>query len=189
VQGLSADRVRFTTIPVTGTPTMTDDAGNRISVVAVDPAAVQAFAEQVVAPPSATPPASTAAPTTAAPAPAAVVPGDVTVQVVNGTGRGGLAASGTAALRAAGFRTEVPVNGPASPVTVVRYPAGLEAQATAVAAHLPGAVLRIGSGAPVVTVVLGSDGVRVAATAPAAAPTASAAPSSPRQFTTSSCID
>ena len=63
-QGLTADQVRYATIPVTGTPTIRDAAGRDVSIVAVDTAAMPGFIASVVA---GTPAPAPAAPTTAAP--------------------------------------------------------------------------------------------------------------------------
>jgi LCP family protein required for cell wall assembly len=192
VQGLSPDKVHFTTIPVAGTPTITDAAGNRVAVVKIDSAAVPSFIAQVVGQPDSYTKAEAAAPDT------------VTVQVVNGTGRPGLAASSSAALEKLGFHVVAPSNGTTQTATTITYPAGQEAQAKAVAAHVPGATVSASTSVRRVTLTLGSDGRTVASSSGATPPssagapsrsteaqsTASPATSSPAQgFSSSSCIN
>src|SRR6476646_5898156 len=46
VRGLSPDKIHFATIPVAGTPTITDAGGNRVAVVQIDAAAVPTFINQ-----------------------------------------------------------------------------------------------------------------------------------------------
>jgi anionic cell wall polymer biosynthesis LytR-Cps2A-Psr (LCP) family protein len=74
---LGAGDVRFTTIPVLGTPTITDGDGNPVSVVEVDTTALPAFIAGIVGEPS----AYSSAP--------AATPSSVRVSVVNGTGTTG----------------------------------------------------------------------------------------------------
>jgi LCP family protein required for cell wall assembly len=185
-QSLSADKVTYTTIPITGTPTITDAHGDAVSVVSVDLAALPGFIDRVLgtAGASSPPPGNPAA--TAA-------PGSVTVEVVNGTGRTGLGASTTTALQGLGFHTLQPANGPATRATTITYPAGQQASAEAVVAHVPGATLRE---APTtrgdVVLTLGTDGaaVQTSPTAPSSpAPSANPAPSSAQAFPTGSCIN
>jgi hypothetical protein len=156
VQGLSPDKVHFTTIPVTGTPTITDAAGNTVDIVAVDFAAMPSFIAQVLGRPDPYTQATAAAPNT------------VTVQVINGTGRPGLAATNAAALTQLGFHVDTPANGPSQTATTITYPAGDEAQAKAVAAHVPGATVAASTTARQVTLTLGGDGSQVGMPAPAA---------------------
>lgn len=183
VQGVSPDKVTFATIPITGTPTITDDNGNRVSVVEVDNAAMPAFIARVTGKVSAYDKAT------------AADPGSVDVRVVNGSGTPGLAAASTTKLSALGFKVGTPANGPRQADTTISYPAGMEAQAKAVAAHVPGATLAVSSSGSQVTVTLGTDGHRVTSgdTAPpassgsAAAPATTAAPA--QSFTRTSCIN
>jgi LCP family protein required for cell wall assembly len=81
-----------------------------------------------------------------APAPAAggvtVAPRDVTVDVLNGTGTSGLAATVAAALRQQGFAGGTVGNAPAAVAqTTVRYGPQAQDKARTVAAAVPGAVL------------------------------------------------
>ncbi|MFM9372806.1 LCP family protein [Streptomyces sp. Da 82-17] len=63
----------------------------------------------------------------------------VTVQVLNGTGRAGLAGEVAAELRAAGYTVAATGNAPeTAPRTRVTYPANLRPQAEALASRLPG---------------------------------------------------
>jgi hypothetical protein len=164
-QGLSADKVHFTTIPVAGTPTITDAAGTRVAVVEIDNAAVPSFIAQVLGQPDSYTQAKAAAPDT------------VTVQVINGTGRPGLAASSSAALTKLGFHVDAPSNGPTQAATTITYPAGKEAQAKAVAAHVPGATVTASAAVRRVTLTLGSQGGTVGSSSPAATPSEKNTPS------------
>jgi hypothetical protein len=63
---IASGEVRFTTIPILGTPTIQDTAGNDVSIVAVDTAALPGFIARVTAAPQAAAP-SAAQPTSAPP--------------------------------------------------------------------------------------------------------------------------
>jgi LCP family protein required for cell wall assembly len=63
---IASGEVRFTTIPILGTPTIQDTAGNDVSIVAVDTAALPGFIARVTAAPPAAAP-SAAQPTSAPP--------------------------------------------------------------------------------------------------------------------------
>ena len=72
-----------------------------------------------------------------------VPPQQVTVDVLNGTGTTGLAATAAAALKNAGFAVGTVGNAPAAvPQTVVRYGPAAEAGARTVAVAVPGSVLQ-----------------------------------------------
>jgi LCP family protein required for cell wall assembly len=185
MQGVSPDKVTFATIPITGTPTITDDNGNRVSVVEINFAAVPAFIGHLTGQVSAYEKAT------------AADPGSVKVRVINGSGRPGLAAANTATLSRLGFTVGTPANGTRQADTTITYPSGMESQAKAVAAHVPGAAVSVSPSVTQVTVTLGTDGHRVtagagaaASTAPAggaAAPATTAAPA--QSFTGTSCIN
>ncbi|WP_369275378.1 LCP family protein [Streptomyces sp. R11] len=84
----------------------------------------------------------------------------VRVQVLNGTGVSGLAGTVAEKLRAAGLTVAGTGNAPQnSGTTKVTYPAGLEKQAKALAARLPGvrATPDSAAGAGAVTLVVGKD--------------------------------
>jgi hypothetical protein len=188
---LAAGDVRFTTIPVLGTPTVTDADGNAVSVVEVDKAALPAFIAGIVGESS----AYDSAP--------AATPSSVTVSVVNGTGTPGLAAAQARALESLDFSATVDTTPVSTTLTTVTYPAGKEAAAKAVAAAVPGAAVAEDDSVQQVTLTLGTDGVVVPTTsssAPsssAAAPSSTAAassggaagPSAPRSYTSSTCIN
>jgi LCP family protein required for cell wall assembly len=104
-------------------------------------------------------PAEEAAPATEAPKP--VTPGEVTVEVYNGSGTSGLAATAATALGAAGFVVGATGNADSMDheVTEIRHAAGNEALAAAVAAAIPGAVTAVSDDATSGTVqlVIGGD--------------------------------
>jgi hypothetical protein len=161
LQNLTANNLITKTIPTQGFDDNTPDG----SVVVVDPAQVQQFVHDVFNPPAATP---------AAPA---VDPATVTVNVVNSSGANGAGTTAGKALTALGFKAgTVETGSDTVQATVVEYPNGQQAQAQAVAAHIPGAQLKQSASVTAVTVVLGTDGKKVGAPAPtpstpAAAPT------------------
>jgi LCP family protein required for cell wall assembly len=187
VRGVSPDKIHFTTIPVAGTPTITDGAGNRVNVVKIDTAALPAFVDQVLGRPDRYARATAAA------------PASVTVRVINATGRPGLAASSSTALARLGFRVAAPENGSRQTATTLTYPAGDEAQAKAVAAHVPGATVTSSTAVRQVTLTLGGDGIQVGSGAPASssvAPSSTATASTPsgssgpvKAFSATSCIN
>jgi LCP family protein required for cell wall assembly len=191
VQGISPDQVTFATIPISGTPTIRDSHGNSVSVVEVDTAAMPGFIAKITGQPDAYDRATAAAPSS------------VTVDVVNGSGTPGLAKANATALEGLGFTVGSPANGTRQADTTISYPAGMEAQAKAVAAHVPGAAVAVSATVKHVTLTLGTDGHQVAtgsaatASSPAApapppaggapAPATSSAPA--QAFTGTSCIN
>ena len=195
VQNVSPDTVTFATIPITGTPTIQDGNGNYVSVVAVDFAALPGFIAKITGKPDAYASAKAAA------------PGSVKVRVINGSGTPGLAAKNSTALSGLGFTVGSPSNGPRQPDTTITYPAGMEGQAKAVAAHVPGAAVAVSSSVTEVTLTLGTDGHQVSTgsgspatggsaggstggAASSAGPQAGRAASSPAQsFGGTSCIN
>jgi LCP family protein required for cell wall assembly len=181
---LSAGDVTFTTIPTLGTPTIRDSSGASVSIVAVDTAALPAFITAIVGQPSAYTAATAAA------------PASTTVSVVNGTGQPGLASAQATALHNLGFPASVDPTGVSTGLTTVTYPPGMEAQAKAVAAAVPGASVAASSKVDGVTLTLGTDGVRVPTTSSSAAPSSSsptssssAATSAPKSFDSTSCVN
>jgi LCP family protein required for cell wall assembly len=162
---VSAGSVRFTGIPITGTPTILDSEGNELSIVAVDFVALPVFIAQVVGVPQAYTDAQPAA------------PGGVPVRVVNGNGTAGAGGAAARVLTGLGFRVGTPTTGPTTSLTTVTYPSGMEAQAKAVAAQVPGALVAESSSAAQVTLTLGADAVPVGAgqASAGASPAASAA--------------
>ena len=190
MQGVSPDKVTFATIPISGTPTITDDNGNRVSIVAVDFAAMPAFINHITG-------EGSSGQVSAYDKATAAAPGSVKVRVINGSGTPGLAGASTATLSRLGFTVGTPSNGTRQDITTITYPAGMESQAKAVAAHVPGAAVSVSSAVTEVVVTLGTDGHRVrsgvAATGSTArggsapAPATSAAPA--QNFTRTSCIN
>ena len=186
---LSADKVSYATLPVSGTPTIKDASGNDVSIVQLDTAAIPGFVDGIL---NGTP-AGTGAAAAPSSSPASVAapvdPASVTVRVVNATGVTGLAATNTTALSRLGFHTLTPANGAAQRTTTITYPTGQQAQAQAVATHVPGATLQESAAASVITLTLGSDGVRVGQAIAAAAPAATPPSTGSTSFTTASCIN
>jgi LCP family protein required for cell wall assembly len=178
---LSAGNLSSTTIPITGTPTITYN-GSDVSIVAVDTAAMPGFIARVIGPSTAYTKAKAAAPGP--------------VNVINATGKNGTGTTTTAALTALGFQATTDQSDHAtSTITYIQYPAGMEAQAKALAAAIPGAAIAVTSTVPGVTLVLGSDGVTVTAAAVgvtpgAPTPTPTVTPTSPAvTYTDASCIN
>ena len=107
----------------------------------------------------------------------------MTVDVLNGTGEDGVAARNASALQKAGFKIAAVDTAPsASAKTIVEYPSGMQSQAAAVAAHVPGAATAQGS-VTVVTLLLGSDGLQATGCRSEPAPHRQATPSSPTSRT------
>jgi LCP family protein required for cell wall assembly len=186
-KGVSAGNVRFATIPTTGTPTITTSSGSRVSIVAVDVTALPAFIAQVAGEPGDYTSAD------------AANPADVSVQVVNGTGTRGLAATTATTLKSLGFSIAGTSNtSTATTLTTVTYPAGQEAGAKALAEKIPGVAVARSSDVSKVTLTLGTDGLRPA-TAQSGGGTgssSSAPPSSPapaqspaKSFAQGTCIN
>ncbi|TFB92012.1 LytR family transcriptional regulator [Cryobacterium sp. MDB2-10] len=180
--GLNPSNITSTTIPVSGTPTITVN-GADVSVVQVDQAAMPAFISGIIG--------TATAYTTATASPVS----DVTVTVLNGGSTNGAAATNTATLKSLGFATGVPSSTSARPNTTIEYPPGKEGDAKALAAFIPGAdPVSTGTGTDI-TLVLGTDGKQV--TVPTAAPAAPAAPPAPaaspsageQHFAGNACID
>ncbi|SDC06104.1 transcriptional attenuator, LytR family [Geodermatophilus telluris] len=184
MQAVTAGSIEFQTVPIVGDDR--DEQGRSILRLA-DEDDLHAFFADLSAEPE-----QAAAPTTEAPPTAA--PSEVSVEVYNGSGVPGLAGEAGSALEDAGFTVTSTGNASSSDYaqTTIRYAAGDEALAAAVAAQVPGAVTE-GSEDPsagTVQLVLGEDfnGVGQATTPPAAAP--SAAPTEPaRTAADTSCIN
>jgi LCP family protein required for cell wall assembly len=168
MQSVSAGSIDFQTIPYVGDDR--DDQDRYILRLEDEDALHQFFAQLSAEPQDA------AAPTPEAPQ--TVAPADVAVEVFNGSGISGLAASAGDELTAAGFAVTGTANADSSDYTAteIRYAAGDEALATTLAGAIPGAVVVASADATTGTVhlVLGSDfngvGQAVTAPPPAAAP-------------------
>ncbi|GGF34076.1 LytTR family transcriptional regulator [Subtercola lobariae] len=195
MRNLSPDKIRSTTIPIVGTPTITVD-GNDVSIVQVDTAAMPGFIASVL---GTSTPAPSAPPSPSVYDSATVSPvGEVTVTVLNGSDSDGVAASNTDTLGGFGFKTGTPGSTDTQTTTTIQYPAGNEGHAKAVAAYFPGAALEVASVSDV-TVILGTDGIQAtdpnaaATDAPAPAtgdPTATPAPAAPTtSYAKGACIN
>ena len=181
VQGISAGRITFLTVPTTG---YMDDVGNehlRIddthaifdAIINDDPLPEEKNADNTPVPGAPEPmknnsSASTSqAPTAEAPAPQAgeVVdavttdPTSVTVQVSNSTGQDGLGATAATELQQHGFNVETPdTYSSALPATTVFFsPGNEEAAATVASAFAAPRIERVTGKGKTVQVVLGSD--------------------------------
>jgi LCP family protein required for cell wall assembly len=153
-KGLIADNITTATIPILGTPTIWA-RGQELSIVEVDMEAMPDFINSVLGVPSAYETA------------VAAEPASVTVTVLNGGSTNGAAAAGTEAFTALGFQTGEPSSADVIAVSTIRYPAGQEAAAKAVAATLPAALVEQSADVDGVTVILGADQQIVGAPAPA----------------------
>jgi LCP family protein required for cell wall assembly len=151
MQNLQAGNFSFTTIPTQGFQDVSIN-GLTQNVVVVDAAAMPSFIGKLIGADSSTPLSRAKA----------AAPSSVTVQVINDTNTNGLETANAEALRAAGFKTEIP---PASSdvvaKTLIRYAPGQESAAKALQAQVPGAVLESTSEVTSVTLVLGENKVQV----------------------------
>jgi hypothetical protein len=89
-----------------------------------------------------------------------------------------LATRNSAALQQAGFHTGTPNSANTTATTVIEYPAGMESQAKAVAAYVPGAQVAASTAVNTVTLVLGTDGKQVKGLAASVPPSQAPAPAS-----------
>lgn len=145
MSNLRPSNIKSATIPILGTPTIYPN-GSALSIVEVDTAGMPAFVQGLVG----EPPAYTKA--------KAADPASVTVTVTNGSGATGAAAAASEVLTARGFQVAAPGSSPTTAATMVQYPAGMEAQAKALASVVPGAVPVQSTAVQGVTLVLGTDG-------------------------------
>jgi LCP family protein required for cell wall assembly len=152
MQSVTAGAIEFQTIPYVGDDR---DEQDRYILRLRDEDTLHEFFADL----SAEPEEPAAEPTPAAPA--TVAPSEVSVEVFNGSGTPGLAASAAAELEAGGYTVTSTGNADNTDyeTTEVRYAAGDEALATTLAAAVPGAVTAAGEDATPGTVqlVLGSD--------------------------------
>jgi LCP family protein required for cell wall assembly len=147
---LSAGNITYATLPNVGPQTIYPD-GVETSIVGVDTAALPGFVATVIGKP-ADPSLTTAT---------AAAPSTVTLDVLNGTDTTGLAGRNATVLRAAGFTVDtVDSTTTAAAQTLIQYPAGMQAQAKAVAAAVPQAKLTLTSSVARVTLILGTDGIQ-----------------------------
>lgn len=184
LHGLSGSDITSATIPVSGTPTITVD-GTDVSIVQVDTAAMPAFIQSVIGGPSAYQKATASAVK------------DVTVTVLNGSDTDGVATTNTQALASYGFKTGTPGSTSTTSVTTIEYPSGMESQAKALAAYVPGAAVSATSSVKGVTLVLGTDNLQVTkpgsssgSTSSGSSASGSAASSGPtKTYSSKTCID
>ncbi len=161
MQSVTLGSIEFQTVPYVGDERV-DGAGSVVRLQ--DEETLHEFFAQLSAEPEA-PAEEPVEP------PATVDPAEVSVEVLNGSGVSGLAASAADELSAAGFTIADTGNADSSDVTqtVVRHAAGDEALAATLAGQVPGAVVELDDALPAGTVqlVLGSDynGVGVPTTA------------------------
>jgi LCP family protein required for cell wall assembly len=180
MQNLESGNVTYSTIPILGTPTITYD-GSQVSIVAVDFPALPGYISQVIGP------------STAYEKAVATAPANTSVVVINSSNANDVATHASEALDQLGFHATVGNSAGVVPTTVVEYPAGMEAQAKAVAAEVHGAAVGEVSTVTQVTLVLGTDNrtVGTAIAPPAASGSSGAAQGTgvARTFTTKDCID
>lgn len=147
LRGLTADRVRFATIPTYVPADDRSPAYHGQAVLRYDPAQLKTFLAGAVLSAGATRPAGPAprpAPTSTPPE-LIVAPSSIAVPVLNGTATAGLATRAARDLTARGFlATAAPAGATAGPVgrSEVRYGPGRADSAATVTAAVPGAVLR-----------------------------------------------
>jgi LCP family protein required for cell wall assembly len=147
---MSSGNITYATLPNTGPQVIYPD-GVETAIVGVDTAAIPGFINTLRGLP--------ADPALAAAAPVAA--SSVTADVLNGTNIAGLAGQNAAALKAAGFHVDTVDSTAAAAKTAIEYPAGLQGQAKALAKLVPTAQLVLTTSVKKVTLVLGSDGIRV----------------------------
>lgn len=145
MSNLRPSNIKSATIPILGTPTIYPN-GSALSIVEVDTAGMPAFVQSLVG----EPPAYTQATAAAA--------GSVSVTVSNGSGVTGAAAAASGVLAGRGFQVGAPGSSDTTATTMVQYPVGMEAQAKALVAVVPGAVPVQSTAVQGVTLVLGTDG-------------------------------
>lgn len=175
---LSSGNIVTATIPTIPGDWYSDDGQ---SIVKVDTTAMPDFIAQVIGN------SADSAYDSATPA----APADVTVDVLNGAGTAGLAAANAQALTEAGFAVRNVDDAAVTASTTIRYPDGKQAQAKALAAQVPGAVLSRSSTVTAVTLILGQNGLQVASLTPAESggdeepttPSTSSAPAEPTPST------
>ncbi|SDO32734.1 transcriptional attenuator, LytR family [Klenkia soli] len=185
MQSITAGSIDFQTIPYVGD---SEDDQGRYILQLQDEDTLHTFFAQLSDDPEPVPAESSQAPETAAPA-------DVTVDVFNGSGTAGLAASTADQLTAAGFAVGSTGNADSNAYTLteIRYAEGDAALANTLAAAIPGASTAQSDDATSGTVqlVLGSDftGVGQAVEAPASTTAAAAAGEDARTAADTSCIN
>jgi LCP family protein required for cell wall assembly len=185
MQSVTAGEIQFQTIPYIGDDK--DDAGRYILRLQPEDALHEFFAELSAEPEPE--PAAAATPE----APKTVAPAAVTVDVFNGSGTSGLAATTATALTAAGFQVGTKGNADSSDyaTTEIRHAAGDEALALTLAGTIPGAVTKVSDEATTGTVhlVIGSDFNGIGQAVDVAAPTVPVEGADARTAADTTCIN
>jgi LCP family protein required for cell wall assembly len=185
--GLPVAKVDYVPAGSSGRYAILDGAATRAlfdSVIGSTRLPPEALRSQDAAPPG-PPAAGSTAPTAAPPAPVVapprILPGAVTVDVLNGTGRAGLAGKVADALRGQGFRVGTVGNSSGTVgSSTVRFGPGAADKARVLAAAVPGAVLQASSSiGNTVQLVIGPNYSTVVPVPPPAAAPTTAAPSTP----------
>jgi LCP family protein required for cell wall assembly len=145
VSGLSADNISGDNIPFV----RYDTVGSVGSVEIVDPAQVQQWVKNLLGQGQAVLGSAKAA-----------EPATVAVRVLNGGTVNGAAGANATRLDGYGFTTSTGDHAPIA-TTTVQYAQGMQAQAKALLAYLPRNVVLQRSDVPVLTLVLGRDGLQV----------------------------
>lgn len=183
VQGVSAGRITFVTVPTVG---YADEYGNEIprtddmralfdAIINDDPLPEERDVDNAPvpgAPQSSTDQGATEQPGDEIVDAIATDPQSVTVQVSNSTAESGLGATAADALQVHGFNVTTPDDypGPLSQTTVFFSPGNEEAAATVASSFADSTIERVTGMGDVVQVVLGSDFNSVAAPSPSGSP-------------------
>ncbi len=189
LQGVTSKSMSAATIPVSGTPTISTH-GQSVSIVQVNLAAMPSFIASIT---------GESAPKSALDKATAAAPSSVTTSVLNGRAVTGAAGRASATLHDAGFVLTGPGTTTSTTFTTVEYPAGMEAQAKALLAYVPGAQAKATQSVTQVTLVLGMDGLFPVAHPPVAASTStpsshSTTPSTesspqPKSYSAATCVN
>ncbi|HEY0639512.1 MAG TPA: LCP family protein, partial [Pseudonocardiaceae bacterium] len=140
LHGLDAGRVTLVTVPTTGEA---NEFGNEELRQADMSALFRAIIDGTPLPNEQPAPAPSE-PAPSQPGTVTITADQVKVQVLNGTGEGGLAADIARRMRSVGFQVVKVDNAPQqAPATVIRYSESRQAQALTVAAAVPGATLQL----------------------------------------------
>ena len=175
-EDIAPDAIEQFTLPVEDIPTRGQFAGLRISDEAEADRILSVFRGE---PPAGSTPVGT------------VLPADVTLQVLNGTGRGGEAASARTGLVAAGFTVLATGDRPPydNATTTIEHPPGEEVAAATVASYLEGgAALVEDESVDTLVLVTGRDFTGVLATPRPASPTGPTSPTTSTSSTTSTTV-
>ncbi|MFJ4656655.1 LCP family protein [Nocardia sp. NPDC088792] len=157
LQKMQAGNITFLTTPTAGTTSYGNEIPRESDIKAIFRAVID---DQPLPGETQTATTATTETPTEQPKPVAVDPSTVSVQVSNGSGQAGVAATTATKLSNQGFQIYSTGNytDGTSPRTKVRYSSGHEAEAGTVASAVPGAVLEPASGlGSIIEVVAGTD--------------------------------